>query len=68
MFTRRNGLPLTDQHKSFILSKMKSAGSLQYVADILTNLNDELLSHLDVVEVELGKNSLLRAMIIAVRM
>lgn len=67
MFMRPKGSSLTDQHKLFILSKMKAAGSLQYVSNVLAQLHEQALGYLDEVEVELGPNAPLRAIITGVR-
>jgi hypothetical protein len=47
---------------------MKAAGSLDYVADILINIHDEMLKTLDDIEAELGSNKKLRFMVISLRL
>ena len=46
---------------------MKAAGSLQYVSNVLAQLHEQALGYLDEVEVELGPNAPLRAIITGAR-
>lgn len=50
MFKRSDSTALTSELKSWILSEMIEAGSLNYVRDILLKLQDEMLKSFEVAE------------------
>lgn len=46
---------------------MKSAGSLDYVAEITTRLHNKILETLDLVEAEMGRNKKMRIFVISLK-
>ncbi|PGH12319.1 hypothetical protein AJ79_04385 [Helicocarpus griseus UAMH5409] len=65
IFNRQAGSGLSFELKKWILSEMESAGSIEYVADILKSLHAEALRLFEGVEAKLGRNSRLKMMVIA---
>ena len=57
----RVGMP--EEIRSYILSEMKAAGSLEYTRRIVSELYKNLVELLDDLEAVLGKNELLRNLI-----
>lgn len=53
--------------KSYILSEMRSAGSLNFVYNVITELYNKLLQTFDEIEDEIGVNKKLRILIIGLK-
>ena len=49
--------------KSWVLSQMKAAGSLDYVSDVLEHLHENIMRALEDVVTELGRNEQLEGLI-----
>ncbi|PGH06282.1 hypothetical protein GX51_02479 [Blastomyces parvus] len=60
MFHREPGIELTDEMKSYILSEMKAAGSLDFTKRVALQLYDAMLETLTELEATMGENKLLR--------
>ncbi|KAE8368395.1 isoprenoid synthase domain-containing protein [Aspergillus caelatus] len=54
---------MSQEIRSYILSEMEAAGSLEYTRRIITELYETLLKTLDKLEATIGPNTLLRALI-----
>lgn len=57
----RVGMP--EEIRSYILSEMKAAGSLEYTHRIISEIYKSLVELLDELEALLGKNDLLRNLV-----
>ncbi|KMW68528.1 hypothetical protein, variant 2 [Blastomyces dermatitidis ATCC 18188] len=60
MFHREPGIELSDELKSYILSEMKAAGSLDFTKHVALQLYDAMLETLTELEATMGENKLLR--------
>lgn len=58
---------LSMEMKTWVVSEMKATGSLDYVANVLIRINDEILKLVDEIEAVQGKNSTLKSYILALR-
>lgn len=54
---------MSQEIRSYILSEMEAAGSLEYTKRIITELYETLWRMLDELEATLGPNTLLRALV-----
>lgn len=55
---------MSDEIRSYILSEMNAAGSLEYTRCILAELHERLLRMLDEIEATMGENEHLRNLIL----
>lgn len=55
---------MPEEIKSYILSEMRAAGSLDYTHRIVSELYGNILEMLDELEAAIGKNDLLRNLVV----
>jgi geranylgeranyl diphosphate synthase, type III len=55
---------LSREAKSWILSEMRAAGSLEYVAGVLQTMHDSMMTTLEEVEAELGPNRRMKILVL----
>lgn len=60
IFHHGSNIELSDELKSYILSEMKTAGSLEFTRHVTLRLYDAMLETLNEFEAIMGKNMLLR--------
>lgn len=59
---------LSQEDKAWVLSEMRSSGSLEYVREITIQLQHDILKTLSGIELELGPNAQLRKLMCGLRM
>ncbi|KAL4957322.1 isoprenoid synthase domain-containing protein [Aspergillus filifer] len=64
LFHRERGHELSPDIKSYIISEMKKAGSLEYSRDTAMKLFDAMMTTLEQVEAKLGPNKRLKALLL----